>query len=342
MNGKQLEELVPEYWKSTLEDVEETLKLVKRGNVRMITTSAGNRPVYQVEYGASNVKLGTANLASALGAMDSRYYADKSGEDYVPTLFLDGCIHGGEFEGTVAILNVIKLMETGTDYRGEKHPELLALLNRLHLILVPVSNPDGRSRVPFASFVGKTFYDLRYYGQGTWKDGTLCGWPGCKTVHPIKDASGHLGSYFNDDGVNMMHEDYFGNASKETQALFEICRKEAPDFTILLHGGGNHVNYICPAMYVTQESFEEAMAVSRMVQERCDKEGLVYQYYEKYDFGNGFMLCAAMHHLCGGVVITYESNQGLVEADGEPYTYDEIYRSHLVLFEETARYLLDR
>ena len=80
------------------------------------------RPVYQLEYGKSNVKLGTANLASALGAHDSKYYADKSGEDYVPTFFIDGCIHGGEFEGTMAVPNLIKLLETGTDYAGQVPP----------------------------------------------------------------------------------------------------------------------------------------------------------------------------------------------------------------------------
>jgi len=333
---------VPVYWKSTLEDVEETLKLVKRGTVSVITTSAGGRPVYQVEYGKSNVKLGTANLASALGAHDGKYFADKSGDDYVPTFFIDGCIHGGEFEGTMAVLNLIKLMETGTDYAGQEYPELLELMNRLHLILVPVSNPDGRSRVPFASFVGKTFYDLRYYDQGTWKDGTLCGWPACKTIHPIKEKAGFLGAYFNDDGINMMHEDYFGNASKETTALFDICRKEAPDFTVLLHGGSNTINMLVPYDYTTKEAHEESLVVSRQLKERCDKEGVLYEVCESCGFGAGFMLCSAMHHLCGGIVITYESNQGLVDDGDVIYTHDEIYKSHLLLFEEVAKHLLEK
>ncbi len=332
----------PVYWKSSLEDVEETLKLVKKGKVSVITTSAGGRPVYQVEYGKSNVKMGTANLGSALGAFDSKYFADKSGDDYVPTLFLDGSIHGAEFEGTVAILNLIKLMETGTDYNGDEHPELLDLMNRLHLILVPVSNPDGRSRVPLDTFVGKTFYDLRYYGQGTWKDGSLCGWPDCKTIHPIKEKAGFIGAYFNDDGVNMMHEDYFGKASKETTALFDICRNEAPDFTVLLHGGSNATNCLVPYNYTTQEAYDESMVVIRRLKERCDKEALMYRVYVSCEFGTGFMLCSAMHHLCGGVVITYESNQGLVDGGNVAYTHDEIYKSHLVMFEEVAKHLLEK
>lgn len=335
-------EHIPVYWKTTLEDVEETMKLVKKGRVSIAATSAGGRPIYQVEYGKSNVKLGTANLSSALGAHDSKYYADKTGADYIPTFFIDGCIHGGEFEGTMAVLNLIKLMETGTDYAGEEHLQLLELMNKLHLIIIPVSNPDGRSRIPFSSFVKKTFYDLQYYNQGTWKDGTLCGWPGCKAVHPIKEKAGFLGGYFNDDGINMMHEDYFGNVSKETMALFDVCRKEAPDVSVLLHGGGNTVNMLVPYKYTTMEALEESMAVSRRLKERSDKEGVRYQLRDTRGTNDGFTICCAMHHLCGGVVLTYESNQGLIDRGDVRYTHEEIYQSHLLLFEEVAKHLLEK
>ncbi|MBQ4323555.1 MAG: hypothetical protein IJC19_06425 [Clostridia bacterium] len=335
-------ENIPVYWKTTLEDVEETMKLVKKGRVSIAATSAGGRPVYRVEYGKSNVKLGTANLASALGAHNSKFYADKTGADYVPTFFIDGCIHGGEFEGTMAILNLIKLMETGTDYAKKEHPQLLELMNRLHLILIPVSNPDGRNRVPFSSLVNKTLHEMQYYNQGTWKDGTLCGWPGCKAVHPIKDHVEFLGGYFNDDGINMMHEDYFGKISNETAALFEICRTEAPDFTVLLHGGGNTVNTLVPYEYVSRGSHEESLAVSRRLKERCDQEGVRYAVREACIPNSGFGLCCAMHHLCGGVVLTYESNQGLADIGNAKYTYDEIYQAHLLLFEEVAKHLLEK
>ena len=45
----------------------------------------------------------------------------------------------------------------------------------MYLLIIPCINPDGRSHIPFDSFVGKSFNDLRYYNQGTWADGTLCG-----------------------------------------------------------------------------------------------------------------------------------------------------------------------
>ena len=63
-------ETIPVYWKTTLQDVEETLKLVKKGTVTLAAKSAGGRPIYMVEYGKSNLPKRTANISSALGAAD--------------------------------------------------------------------------------------------------------------------------------------------------------------------------------------------------------------------------------------------------------------------------------
>lgn len=333
----------PVWWKSTLEDVEETLALVKRGTVKEIARSAGNRPIYRVEYGKSNVKLGTANCSSALGARDIRCYADKTGEDYVPTVFLAGCVHGGEFEGTMAILNLIKELETGTDYAGNTNPELIDMINRVHLVIIPVCNPDGRARIPFRSFLGRTFYDLRYYNQGTWKkDGNLCGWPGCKMVHPIKEASEFLGAYFNDDGLNMMHEDYFGEISNETKAVFDICRYEAPDFAVLLHGGTNAPSGILMPDYISKAAHDDIQSLSERLKAKADEQGIRYAIYGGGTVGMAFSLQTAMFHVCNGLCVTYESNQGLVDAPGKAETADEIYTLHKQLFTEASRFVLEK
>ena len=42
-------ETIPQYWKTTLQDVEETLRLVKKGTGTLAATSAGGRPIYMVE-----------------------------------------------------------------------------------------------------------------------------------------------------------------------------------------------------------------------------------------------------------------------------------------------------
>ena len=236
----------PVYWHSSTEQVEADIRKVKKGKVHTLLPSAGNRPIYMVEYGQRTIGKSMASLSSACGAHDYRCYADKTGDGYVPTVFLAACMHGGEFEGTVALMNLISLLETGTDLAGRKNDEALSLAKKLHLVLMPMCNPDGRCHVPFDNFVGHTFHDLRYYGQGTWKNGELCGWPGCKSIHPIKDYCEFLGGYFNDDGVNMMHDDYLVDPSNEVRNVIKTARDYAPDFTVLFHGGGNTLNTYFP------------------------------------------------------------------------------------------------
>lgn len=339
-------ETMPVYWKTTLQDVEDTVKLVKKGKVTLAAKSAGGRPIYMVEYGKSNLPKGTANLSSAMGASDYSSYADKSGADYNPTVLIVGCVHGGEFEGTSAVLNLIKLIETGTDYAGNPNEELVQLSEKTHLIIIPIANPDGRNRVPFDSFVGKTFQDLRYYGQGTWKDGTLCGWPGCKQKHPIKEYVGHLGSYFNDDGINMMHENFFGQVSTGTRLVLDICDREAPDFSILLHGGDNCVNHMISPYYASLNAKQEVLEIAQATDKICQQSNVRYAVRPICTRENdanppSFNLPSAMHHCCGTPAVTYESNQGLVDYL-EAYTYEEIYQAHCIQFAEIMRYYLKK
>ena len=342
---------IPVYWKTRLDEVEETLKLVKKGKVTNVGTSAGGRPIYKLEYGKSNLPKGTAdNVSSALGGHNYNSYADKTGADYIPTVFLVGCVHGGEFEGTSALLNMIKAIETGTDYAGNPQEELVALAEKAHLVIIPMANPDGRSHIPFDSYVGKTFHDLRYYNQGIWKDGELCGWPGCKLKHPIKDHVAYLGGYFNDDGVNMMHEDWFGgNLSAGTKAVLEVCRKEAPDFSILLHGGDNCTNHMISPAYGSLKAKKEVHALSLKVEEACKANNVRYSVRpidsegEKAELSPvSFNLTSAMHHCCSEAAVTYESNQGLCDRGTVIYDYEEIYKAHIILFTETIRFELDR
>ena len=337
---------IPIYWKTRLDEVEQTCAIVKKGRVSTPFFSAGGRPIYKIEYGQSNLSLGKANISSAMGAHNIRYYADKTGSDYIPTVFLCGCIHGGEFEGTAAMLNLIKLLETGTDYAGNRNDALVSACEKVHLILVPMVNPDGRRRIPFDSFVGKTMHDLRYYNQGAWKDGSLCGWPDCKAVHPIKDYVSYLGGYFNDDGINMMHEDFIGGKlSTGTQLVLDICKQEAPDFSILLHGGSNGFMHVLAPYYVSGKVKRKIEAFGRELYDLHKAEGIGYHHNpvhnkELADALPSFNLISAMCHCCGEPVITFESNQGLCDGENPPFTYEQIYRSHMILFQFTSEFVL--
>ena len=334
--------VTPAYWQSSVEAVEKSLSSVRQGKIIKSTESAGGRPVRLLMYGKKNDLHRTANLSCALGASDRKCYADKTQPDYKPTLLLVGCIHGGEFEGTVALLNLISILETGVDLRGDTNHTLSRLTENINLLIIPCMNPDGRSRIEFDSMVGKTFEELRYYNQGTWKDGALCGWPECKKIHPIKDYCDFLGAYFNDDGINLMHDDFFGKMAPETRFLFDVVDEYVPDLTILLHGGSNTSSSILKPSYSPDAVKQKVLALEEAMKARHEQAGIRY-YITSMDRGENkatpcsFNLTSALYHYSGEPCVTFESNQGLIECKGQPYTYEEIYNSHIMLFEEAVK-----
>ena len=334
---------IPIFWKTRLKAVDETVSNVKKGSTRVIAKSPGGRNVYLVHYGKKNDLKSTANLSSSLGAGSSKYYADKSGEDYVPTVLLVGATHGGEFEGTSGLLNLISILETGSDYSGEEREDIVSAFERVNLLIIPILNPDGRSHIDFDSFVGMEFSEFRYYSQGTWKDGSLAGWPDCKKVHPIKDSVDFLGGYYNDDGVNFMHDNFFGKKAKETEALFDIVSEYAPDFTILLHGGGNCTSEILLPSDAPDCVKDKIVAFADIMLSECEKVKLPYRVHPK-DAGENknppasFNLISALCHICGEPCVTYESNQGLNYGENI-FTYEQIHRQHLLLFREIAKFI---
>ena len=331
---------LPIYWHGSVDAVNEDLKKVKRGKVTELRPSAGGRPIYMVEYGKNTLPKSLASLSSALGAKDYNCYADKTGADYIPTVYLAGCIHGGEFEGTVFIMNLISLLETGVDLAGKPNDSLLSLAKKLHLVLMPMCNPDGRSHIPFDNFVGHTFYDLRYYNQGTWKSGELCDWPACKSRHPIKEYVSYLGGYFNDDGVNMMHDDYFVNPCAEVLNVLQVARDFAPDFSVLFHGGSNTRAGFFPISYITADARRQINEIAEICIEEYAKEGLIFGHPKDFVKSGGedtglppFTLVSAMFNTCGEPCVTYESNQGLCDRGNHILTNDEIYREHSIFTE---------
>ena len=333
-------EEIPVYWKTTLRDIEESVQTVRTGIVETAGHSAGGRPIYLVRYGEKNHLRRTANNSSALGAGAPECYADKTAVDYRPTILLAGGIHGGEFEGTAALLNLIHVQETGTDFAGNDYTDLAVLCKNATILMIPCVNPDGRSRIPFKSMVGKTFEQLRYYNQGTWKDGSLCGYPACKKIHPIKAQAGFLGAYFNDDGVNLMHDDFFGKKAPETQLLFDITDTYVPDFTVLLHGGTNTVNCILKPAYAPEVLKRRALALEKQMAAHCAAEHIPY-HVTPMDRGEtkeppaSFNLVSALSQLSGELCVTYESNQGL--AENGALGYPDIYKAHMILLEESIK-----
>ena len=339
----------PLFWKTTLSDVEETLKSIKRGKVSSLTKSAGGRDVYLIEYGEKQCFNRAANYSSACGANEPKCYADKT--DKKPVIFIVVAVHAGEMEGIASILNFISLIENGEDFNGGTNIFLQNCINDCRLLIIPVANPDGRARISadgIDTMRGVTYEEFRHYSQGRWKDGTLCEYPQCKRVHPIKDHVSYLGSYYNDDGINMMHDNFFGNMANETKAIFDTADAEAPDFTILLHGGGNCINVILNTDYAPVFIKQKIRDLSLKIKEEAAKINLPFSatniQEDNFNPPKSFNLSSALHHSCGTAAFVYESNQGIDYGERTlkewetMLSYKDILREHYILFEQTIKF----
>ena len=327
------------FWKTTLEATEAAVLSARRGEAHVLCRTPGGHTIRYLTYGEKVDYCRRANYSSACGAKDPSCYADREGKR--PTILLFGATHGQETEGVAAILNLISVLETGKDLRGCAVPEITETYEKTNprLILIPVYNADGRARCVCDSMLGETPESLRRQGQGTWKDGTLCGWPDCKKIHPIREAAGFLGAYYNDDGVNLMHDNFFSPMAEETKALLALCDAEAPECIIGLHGGSNSTNFLLQPAYTPRFIRESVRRLALAVNER--EAALGYRTLAlrvpglEDDPPASFNLTSALHHVCGAVSATYESNEGL--KDENAFGAEEILLRHYCLFEEVLK-----
>lgn len=337
--------MIPAYWKTDLETVAGWAAKCTHAQVRRLTHSAGGRPVWLFAYGEKEQLHPAANYNSACGAHDVTAYLDRSRKK--PVILLIGAEHGQETEGTAALVNLISLLETGFDMAGRPNPSLCKAAKEVRLLIIPVMNPDGRARVEPAAMIGCTNDELRYWGQGTWRDGSLCCWPDCKKVHPIREAVDFLGGYFNDNGINLMHDQFFHPMAEETAALLQLVEEEYADCVLHLHGGTNSVNDLLYTSYVPLE-------VNKAIQElaiRCNtaaaQQGGCFTVRElpEREYGAtppSFNLASAVHHVCGAVSATFESNECIRDAPGTKQSYDEILDGHMILFEQAFQMFCER
>ncbi len=244
------------------------------------------------------------------------------------------------------------MAETGQDLRGKVWPSLTDKLGKCRIVIVPCGNPDGRRRCPYDSFMGLPVEVMTKYGQGTRKDGSSWGWPQAKSVHPMKGDVGILGAYFNDEGINMMHDDFFRPMAAETRAIMDIARTEAPDMTVSLHSH-HQVSRILPANYEPWFMKCRIDTLTRKLNQRYAEAGLPSipddwisgPAVEDKNFppSASFNLISALHQVSGTMAFTFECSHGTVTADEpEPrVSYGDILDIQLNLYEVMLDYILE-
>lgn len=335
---------LPIFFKSRLCDIENELTIIKKGKIETIASSPGGLPVYAVYYGEKDDFQSQANFNSAVAAKNPKYFAKKD-KRTKPVVFFIGPVHGQEVEGIVGLVNLIHIAEIGEDYRGKKWNSLKNKLEKCRVIIIPCANPDGRKRCPYDSFFGLHEDMVTKYGQGTKKDGSMWGWPLAKSNHPMNGDVGILGAYFNDDGINIMHDEFFQPMAEETKAILEIARKEAPDMTVTLHSHETPPAIYNPS-YTAWFMKERVYELEQRLNERYKKENLSFTPDEllrkpviedkTFPPKKSFNLSCALHHISGTMAFVHECNDGTISDEiPEPFvSYEDILDIELLLFEE--------
>jgi hypothetical protein len=336
----------PDFWKSRLADVDAEVKQIKRGSVRLLAKSAGKRDIHLISYGTKADRQSSANYNSACGGNDPASYARKDGKQ-TPVVFLLGPVHGAEFEGIVGLVNLLHVAETGSDLRGKPWKELAEHFAKSRVLIVPCGNPDGRARCKFDSWVGEELNVNEPVGMGVKPNGDNYTWPGVKRIHPMKPAHYRsLGAYFNDDGVNLMHDDWFEPMAAETRAFLRVARDEAPDFIVSLHSHASHPS-IEPTTYVphtikeTIQRFADTLYKRYAAADLPDRKAGPEPREDGIRFPPpSFNLCSALHHVCGAAAFVHECCVGVRTAPYPKVTHEQILDLQMLLYDELFRFAL--
>lgn len=347
--SKEVQIIVPDFYKGKLSDIEAELKGVKKGEVEIIATSPGGLPIYAVYYGEKENFKSQANYNSAIGARNPAYYAQKIKENK-PVVYFIGPVHGQEAEGIVGLINLIHIGETGKDHRGKEWPELQHFMNHYRVIIIPCGNPDGRTRCPYDSFVGLPGETMTKYGQGTQTDGNLWRWPKVKSMHPMAGDVGILGAYFNNDGINIMHDDFFFPMAEETKAILKIAKDEAPDMTVSLHSH-SHAPCILEPAYLPFFMKERVAVLANNLNAQFQNSDLPHwpdgwqmiptSDDEKFPPRKPFNLVSALHHVSGTMSFTFECCHGVINDKMRDISHSDILDVQLTLYQEMFEYLND-
>ncbi|HON92607.1 MAG TPA: M14 family zinc carboxypeptidase [Sedimentisphaerales bacterium] len=335
---------LPAFWVGDLNGLASRLESLDRGRATAICLTPGGRPMHLVSYGQKKAVTHLANYNSAIGAREPSAYMDKAARKK-PVVFFVGPVHGHEVESLTGLVNLIQIMETGKDLRGNDQTSLRQLGDRCRLLIIPAGNPDGVARFEPQSLQGMTGDDLRFWGQGTWKDNTLCGWPACKRQHPMAGgAVGFLGCYFNDAGINPMHDEFFAPMGPEAPAILKVARNEGPDLVVSLHSHESTPALLRPA-YVPTEIQQDIRSLAAEYYALLDKRNLPHDRpFEACPEGGknpeSFNLTSALHHICGAGSFTFECPHGL--SDGCMVTFEQILDIQLTLYEAMLQHELGK
>ena len=336
---------LPDFWIGTLDGLADRWQQLAHANVVTIATSPGGRPLHLISFGQREQVAHKANFNSAVGSRDLSAYMDKKVRNK-PVVFFVGPVHGHEVEGLTGLVNLVQIMETGRDLRGKDQASLQQLGRQCRLLILPAGNPDGIARFEPRACRGMTLTEFQFWGQGTWSDDTVAVWPGSKRQHPrVGPEIGWLGCYFNDNGVNPMHDEFFAPMSPEAPAILKVAMEEGPDVAVSLHSHGSAPAVLRPAylpIEVQQKVRDLAVEHNTLLAERSLPHGGLFDAKpEDGEVPSPFNLTSALYHVSGAMAFTHECPHGISGEKMCDVTFDEILDIQLTLYEVMIRRALE-
>lgn len=336
---------LPAFWVGDVAGLAARWESLRRGTCEVIATSPGGRPLHLITYGEREEVRRRANFNSAIGGRDPAAYLDKASREK-PVIFFVGPVHGHEVEALTGLVNLIHVMETGQDLRGHDQGKLRALGQRCRLLILPAGNPDGIVRFEPRTAFGMTDAEFQFWGQGTWSDHRIAYWPDSKRQHPFTGPEiGFMGCYFNDIGINPMHDEFLAPMSTEAPAILKVAMQEGPDLAVSLHSHQNVPVLLRPA-YVPLEEQQRVVVLAEECYELFAARGLPHgkpftPQAESGPHPASFNLISALYHISGATTFTFECPHGIDDPRACQVSLEQILDIQLTLYEAMMQFALD-
>lgn len=338
----------PSFWPGLPSQAESLFQRLNPARRRVIGHSAGGREIIALEYGEKEpIVAGTNNLHSALSASVSppdptaifpeSFYGTRRRQK--PSILFQGAIHGSELTGTVASLNLCRIIEAGEDLRGKAWPRLQDLARNARIVVVPWLNMDGATRVTWGQFSGMPLAAVSCINMGIARNGAKIAYPSHKDVFPIPPSSvAFMGTYFNDAGVNLQYDFCSLAREPETCAWMDYYLGERPDGVVVWHCNSGSLigppGYYLPQGYQLQEA-----RIGGMVRARLQREGYVagrMSWANLPGLGKPMLdQSTAIYHVCGAAPIMCELPTGYRESF---FSLDDMLDIGLLVIEEILAY----
>ena len=315
----------PDFWRVRTGEIVEGCESVKKGRAEVIARTPLGYPVYAVFYGDFSEPPPQSNWSA--GSASTSWTSYYGAREHKQTLLFVAGIHGAEPESGAGALNLIRMLETGKDYRGKADPELVELIAQYRLIIVPCVNMDGRALSP-DHLRNVDHHTFRIASQGAWLDGSEVGWRGSKAWFPLPlDRVSYPGGYPNSEGYNIMHDCAPGDIrSAEARALLKLAARWRVDAVLNGHSYEYAPSVINPTCIDTPANIARTCALAKRANAALCAAGLREMPGGEPQARNSINLNTLFALASGAAAITLECSVSY-DRPKDPrrtYTFDEL------------------